>query len=120
MFFKSLLLAVVSAVVLVGTVKAANYTGIANLGFFDTTNCGCPPWNGPYAIAIPSNLVGDAVCCDATVTLSYSGETVDAVFSGTYSGGAGPEDIALSPLAFGAIAGWPEETALFPVVWYFD
>ncbi|KAJ7698330.1 hypothetical protein B0H17DRAFT_1050790 [Mycena rosella] len=111
---KSLLAAVSTAV----AVNAFN--GTANLGFYDTSNCGCPPWNGPFAVAVPSNTVGDAVCCDDSITISYLGQTTTAVFSGIYEAGAGTENVALSPSAFAALAGWPEDTSLSPVTWSFN
>lgn len=109
----------------------------ANLGFFGTTNCGCPPFNGPFAVAVPSALVGSAVCCNDAVTLSCTcvsphphaspltllpveGETVTAIFSGIYDDGAGTENVALSPTAFAALAGFPEDTSLSPVTWSFE
>ncbi|KAJ6483252.1 hypothetical protein C8R45DRAFT_1099531 [Mycena sanguinolenta] len=117
MFSSKPLLSVVAAALLVGTANA--FTGTANLGFYNATSCGCPPWNGPFAIAIPSALVGTQVCCNVGITLSYEGQTTDAVFSGYYDAG-GAEDVALSPEAFAALAGWPEETSLSPVTWSFD
>ncbi|KAK7008465.1 hypothetical protein R3P38DRAFT_2791380 [Favolaschia claudopus] len=93
----------------------------ANLGFYGTTSCSCPPWNGPYAVAIPRALAGTAeVCCNVGITISYLDQTVDAVFSGYYEDGAGTENIALSPAAFAALAGFPWETSLAPVNWSFD
>ncbi|KAJ7081199.1 hypothetical protein B0H15DRAFT_473021 [Mycena belliarum] len=114
MAFTKALLATISAAVAVSA-----FNGTANLGFFGTTNCGCPPWNGPYAAAIPSNTVGDAVCCNDVITITYLDQTTTAVFSGIYDAGAGTEDIALSSAAFAALAGHPEETSLSPVTWSF-
>ncbi|KAJ7430947.1 hypothetical protein B0H11DRAFT_2133433 [Mycena galericulata] len=119
MFATKSLLATIVAAVFVGTAKATNYTGTAHLGFYNTTVCTCPPWNGPYAVAIPSQLVGSAVCCNDEITFSYEGETTTAVFSGIYVAGEGTEDVALSPSAFAALAGWPQETSLSPVTWSF-
>ncbi|KAJ7905859.1 hypothetical protein B0H13DRAFT_1881130 [Mycena leptocephala] len=118
MFSTKSLFAAVSAALLVGTANAFN--GTANLGFYDTTDCGCPPFNGPYAVAIPRQLVGTESCCDVGITLSYLDQTVDAVFSGYYDAAAGTENIALSPAAFAALAGFPEETSLSPIIWSFD
>ncbi|KAJ7900889.1 hypothetical protein B0H13DRAFT_2336306 [Mycena leptocephala] len=101
MFSTKCLLAAVSAALLVGTANAFN--GTANLGFFETTSCPCPPWNGPYAVAVP-----------------HLDQTVDAVLSGYYDDGEGTENIALSPAAFAALASFPEETLLSPVTWSFD
>ncbi|KAK7045096.1 hypothetical protein R3P38DRAFT_3177327 [Favolaschia claudopus] len=103
---------------LVGATNAFN--GTANLGFYGTTSCSCPPWNGPYAVAIARALVGTEVCCNVGITVSYLDQTVDAVFSGYYEDGAGTENIALSPAAFAALAGFPWETSLAPVNWSFD
>ncbi|KAJ7124623.1 hypothetical protein C8R43DRAFT_958674 [Mycena crocata] len=118
MFFKTSLLSAVSSAMLIGA--AHGFNGTANLGFYGTTNCGCPPWNGPYAIAIPAELVGSAVCCNVGVTLTYLDKTVPAVFSGIYDAGAGTENVALSARAFADLAGWPEDTALAPVTWSFN
>ncbi|KAJ7096810.1 hypothetical protein C8R44DRAFT_889415 [Mycena epipterygia] len=118
MAFTKSLLAAVSTAIFFGTSNA--FTGTANLGFYGTTNCGCPPFNGPYAIAVPSALVGSAVCCNDAVTLSFEGETVTAIFSGIYDDGAGTENVALSPTAFAALAGFPEDTSLSPVTWSFE
>ncbi|KAJ6616353.1 hypothetical protein B0H10DRAFT_1400212 [Mycena sp. CBHHK59/15] len=118
MFSTKSLLATISAAMLIGTANAFN--GTANLGFYGTTNCGCPPWNGPYAVAVPSDLVGSAVCCNDAVTLSYLGKSIPAVFSGIYDAGAGSQNVALSPTAFAALAGFPEETSLSPVTWSFN
>ncbi|KAF8175984.1 hypothetical protein K438DRAFT_2044635 [Mycena galopus ATCC 62051] len=116
MFSTKPFLSAVAAAILVGT--AAAYNGTANLGFYNTVDCPCPAFNGPYAIAIPSALVGTEQCCDVEITLSYEGQTTTAVFSGTYDA-AGPEDIALSPEAFAALAGFPQETSLVGVTWSF-
>ncbi|KAF7343631.1 hypothetical protein MSAN_01983800 [Mycena sanguinolenta] len=118
MFSTKPLLSVVAAALLAGTVNA--YTGTAILGFYNTTSCGCPAFNGPYAVAIPRELVGTQSCCDVGITLSYGGETTDAVFSGYYEAGAGTENVALSPEAFAALAGFPDEVSLSPVTWSFD
>ncbi|KAJ7245919.1 hypothetical protein B0H12DRAFT_1127163 [Mycena haematopus] len=115
---KPLLSVVAAAALLVGTANAFNGTAI--LGFYDTTSCPCPPWNGPFAVAIPRGLVGTEVCCNVGITLSYEGQTTDAVFSGYYEAGAGTENVALSPAAFAALAGFPEETSLSGVTWSFD
>ncbi|KAF7366211.1 hypothetical protein MVEN_00498300 [Mycena venus] len=128
MFSTKSLLAAVAASVLIGTVnaQAVNYTGTANLGFYQSTACGCPPFNGPYAVAIPSNLVGDAVCCEDSVTFivaggpEHGGSTTTAIFSGIYDGGAGTENVALSPLPFAALAGFPEDTSVADVTWFFN
>ncbi|KAJ6474001.1 hypothetical protein C8R47DRAFT_1199562 [Mycena vitilis] len=118
MFSTKSFLATISVALFVGT--AAAFNGTANLGFYGTTSCPCPPWNGPYAVAIPSALIGSEVCCNVGISLTYLGQTVDAVFSGTYDEGEGTENIALSPAAFAALAGFPEETSLDGVAWSFD
>ncbi|KAJ7747114.1 hypothetical protein DFH07DRAFT_1037246 [Mycena maculata] len=120
MFSAKALLAAITVTVVIGSANAVNYTGTANLGFYGTTNCGCPPFNGPFAVAIPTQLVGDAVCCDDSVTITYEGETTTAVFSAIYDTGSGTENIALSALAFGALAGFPEDTSLSPATWFFN
>ncbi|KAJ7458551.1 hypothetical protein FB451DRAFT_1273420 [Mycena latifolia] len=114
MAFTKSLLAAVSAAVAVNA-----FSGTANLGFYETTNCPCPPWNGPFAVAIPSNTVGDKVCCNDQITFTYLDQTTTAVFSGTYDAGAGTEDVALSPAAFAALAGHPQDTSISPVTWSF-
>ncbi|KAJ7458539.1 hypothetical protein FB451DRAFT_1182727 [Mycena latifolia] len=114
MTFTKSLLAAVSAAVAVNA-----FTGTANLGFFGTTSCECPAFNGPFAIAIPSNTVGTKVCCNDQITLTFEGQTTTAVFSGTYDAGAGTQNVALSPAAFAALAGSPEDTSLSPVTWSF-
>ncbi|KAJ6620163.1 hypothetical protein B0H10DRAFT_1946229 [Mycena sp. CBHHK59/15] len=114
MFFKKALLTAVSTATGIGTAHAFN--GTATLGFYQVVNCFCPPWNGPYAVAIPSTLVGSATCCNDQITLTYLDQTVSAVFSGIYVAGEGTEDIALSPDVFGALAGHPWETALAPML----
>ncbi|KAJ7167979.1 hypothetical protein C8R46DRAFT_1094628 [Mycena filopes] len=111
---KSLLVAVSAAVL------AQAYNGTAILGFYGTTSCGCPPWNGPYAVAIPRDLVGTETCCNVGVTVTWLDSTIDAVFSGYYEDGAGTEGIALSAAAFAALGGFPDQTAHFPVTWSFD
>ncbi|KAJ7823725.1 hypothetical protein B0H14DRAFT_2689307 [Mycena olivaceomarginata] len=118
MFTSKALLSAVAAAIFVGTATAFN--GTATLGFYDTANCGCPPWNGPYAVAIPRELAGTEVCCNVGITLTYLDNTVDAVFSGYYDDATGTENIALSAAAFAALAGHPEETSLAPVAWSFD
>ncbi|KAJ7141785.1 hypothetical protein C8R43DRAFT_1200840 [Mycena crocata] len=117
MLFKTSLMSAVSAATLIGTAYAFN--GTANLGFIGTTNCGCPTFNGPYAAAVPAELVGSARCCNVAITVTYLDKTVEAVFSGIYDAGAGTENVALSPRAFADLAGFPEETALAPVTWSF-
>jgi hypothetical protein len=109
----------------------------ATLGFYDTANCGFPPWNGPYAVAIPRELAGTEVCCSVGITLTCKhsldptrsnnsikitdlDNTVDAVFSGYYDDAIRTDNIALSAAAFAALAGHPEETSLAPVAWSFD
>ncbi|KAJ7081194.1 hypothetical protein B0H15DRAFT_855351 [Mycena belliarum] len=114
MAFTKSLLATISAAVAVTA-----FNGTANLGFTGSTNCGCPPFNGPFAAAIPSNTVGDAVCCNDIITITFLDQTTTAVFSGIYDAGAGTENIALSPAAFDALAGNPEQTSLSPVTWSF-
>ncbi|KAJ6484292.1 hypothetical protein DFH09DRAFT_1211446 [Mycena vulgaris] len=118
MFSTKSLLAAVSAAMVLGTAHAFN--GTAHLGFYGTTNCGCPPWNGPYAVAIPSALVGDAVCCNDAITITYLDKITTAVFSGIYDAGADTQDVALSPTAFAALGGFPEETEHSPVSWSFN
>ncbi|KAJ7189653.1 hypothetical protein GGX14DRAFT_484551 [Mycena pura] len=113
MFFKRSLLALALIVAV-----ANAFNGTANLGFYDVNNCFCPPFNGPFAIAIPSTLARSATCCNDQITLSYLGQTTTAVFSGFYDAGEA-EDIALSPNAFAALASFPWETALTPVSWSF-
>ncbi|KAF8134087.1 hypothetical protein K438DRAFT_1883654 [Mycena galopus ATCC 62051] len=118
MFPSKPLLSVLATALLVGTANAFNGTG--NLGFYDTSSCSCPPWNGPFAVAIPRELAGAEVCCNVGVTLSYLDQSIDAVFSGYYDAGTGTEDVALSPAAFAALAGFPEKTSLAPFTWSFD
>ncbi|KAJ7065734.1 hypothetical protein C8F01DRAFT_1228962 [Mycena amicta] len=116
MFSKLTILAAMA----VSAASLANaYNGTAALGFYNVVNCACPPWNGPYAIAIPSSLIGDKTCCNDQVSLSYLDQTTTAVFSGYYDAGEGAQDVALSPLAFGALSGHPWETALENTVWEF-
>ncbi|KAF8129704.1 hypothetical protein K438DRAFT_1948478 [Mycena galopus ATCC 62051] len=120
MFSTKLVLSAVAAALLAGTANA--YNGTAHLGFYDASWEGCPPWNGPFAIAIPSALVGTEQACNVEITLSFGppgeAQTTTAVFSGIYDAG-GPEDVALSPDAFAALAGWPYETSLEGVTWSF-
>ncbi|KAJ6502800.1 hypothetical protein C8R47DRAFT_216311 [Mycena vitilis] len=110
MFSSKSLFAAVSAALLIGSANA--FTG--------TTNCGCPASNGPFAVSIPSALVGTHVCCDESITISFNGESVDAVFNGIFDGGAGTQNIQLSQVAFDAIEDNSGETSLSPVTWAFD
>ncbi|KAJ7034270.1 hypothetical protein C8F04DRAFT_1102106 [Mycena alexandri] len=113
---KSLLATISTATVFIGAANA--FSGTAHLGFYNATSCGCGPQNGPFAIAIPSALVGSNVCCNVQINLSFEGESTTAVFSGAYDAG-GAQDIALSPDAFAALAGFPEDVSLSPVTWSF-
>ncbi|KAJ7676998.1 hypothetical protein DFH06DRAFT_1466330 [Mycena polygramma] len=109
MFSSKSLFAAVSAALLIATV-----------GFVGTTNCGCPASNGPFAVSIPSALVGTHVCCDESITISFNGKSVDAVFNGIFDAGAGTQNIQLSQVAFDAIEDNSGETSLSPVTWAFD
>ncbi|KAJ7652474.1 hypothetical protein DFH06DRAFT_1331101 [Mycena polygramma] len=116
------LLAIVVAAVTVAAAplvveRATSFTGTANLGFYGVTSCNCPPWNGPFGVAIPSNDVGTKVCCNEQINISYEGQNTTAVFDAIYDDGAGTDNIALSPEAFAKLAGWPGETSLTPVTW---
>ncbi|KAJ6594980.1 hypothetical protein B0H10DRAFT_447999 [Mycena sp. CBHHK59/15] len=115
MFFNKALLA---TAMLIGAVSA--FTGTATLGFTGTTNCGCPATNGPFAVSIPSALVGTHVCCDDSITLSYNGKTTSAIFNGIYDAGAGTDNIELSSVAFAALEDNPTQTTLSPVTWVFN
>ncbi|KAJ7117047.1 hypothetical protein C8R44DRAFT_879567 [Mycena epipterygia] len=117
MSFSKSLLTTVCAAMLIGTANA--FTSTANLGFFGTTNCAFPAFSGPFAIAIPAELVGSAVCCSTQVTLTVNGETITAVFSSTYDASAGSQDIALSPSAFAALDRRPQDTSVAAVTWSF-
>lgn len=50
----------------------------------------------------------------------HGGSTTTAIFSGIYDGGAGTENVALSPLPFAALAGFPEDTSVADVTWFFN
>ncbi|KAJ7905861.1 hypothetical protein B0H13DRAFT_1881133 [Mycena leptocephala] len=117
MFSTKSLLAIVSTAMFIGTASA--FTGTANLGFSGTTVCACPPFNGPFAVAIPSADVGTKVCCNDQITITFNDKTTTAVFSGIYNAGAGTDNIALSPDAFAALGGAPEDISHSPVTWSF-
>ncbi|KAJ7445294.1 hypothetical protein FB451DRAFT_1293056 [Mycena latifolia] len=114
MFFSKSLLA---AAVLVGSASA--FTGTANLGFTGVTICGCAASNGPFAIAIPSALVGTHVCCNEAITLTYNGKTTTAIFSGIYNAGAGTQNVALTDSPFDVLRDNSTQTSLSPVTWAF-
>ncbi|KAJ7617608.1 hypothetical protein DFH06DRAFT_100557 [Mycena polygramma] len=118
MFFAKSLLAFVSAALLVGTASAL--TGTAHLGLTDgVTLCACGPQNGPFGVAIPSDLVGTHVCCNEQIAITGPSFNTTAVFTGTYDAGAGTQDIALSASAFSALDKNPGDTTLAGVSWVF-
>ncbi|KAJ7847384.1 hypothetical protein B0H13DRAFT_2362502 [Mycena leptocephala] len=117
MFFTKSLLAAVSTAMLIGS--AAAFTGTATVGFTGTTNCGCPASNGPFAVSIPSALVGTHICCNDVIT-SNNGKSVQAIFNGRYDAGAGTQNIQLSSVAFAAIEDNSSQTSLSPVTWAFN
>ncbi|KAK7045226.1 hypothetical protein R3P38DRAFT_2883114 [Favolaschia claudopus] len=120
MFFnKSLLTVIATAAAFVGSASA--FTGTATKGFTaETSNCGCPPFNGPLGISIPVELIGSHRCCQDSITISYNGKTVPAVFSGNYTGGAGTQNIELTDFAFGVLEDNDSQTTLSPVTWSFN
>ncbi|KAJ7249644.1 hypothetical protein C8J57DRAFT_1356355 [Mycena rebaudengoi] len=118
MFFNKSLLAAVPAAMLIGAANA--FTGTATLGFAGTTSCDCSPSNGPFAVAVPSALIGTARCCSATVTATHNGKSVTAILSAVYDAGAGTQNIALSDVAFAQIQDTAGQTTLSPVTWAFD
>ncbi|KAJ7931075.1 hypothetical protein B0H13DRAFT_1960226 [Mycena leptocephala] len=118
MFFTKSFLAAVSTAMLIGS--AAAFTGTATVGFAGTTNCGCPASNGPFAVSIPSALVGTHVCCNDAITIQYNGKSVQAIFNGRYDAGAGTQNIQLSSVAFAAIEDNSSQTSLSPVTWAFN
>ncbi|KAF7351697.1 hypothetical protein MSAN_01602700 [Mycena sanguinolenta] len=95
-------------------------SGTATLGFTGTTNCGCPPSNGPFAVSIPKELMNDRTCCQDTVTVEYKGKAVTAILSGVFDDGDGTENIEMSPMAFALIADNPTDTTVGPVTWSFN
>ncbi|KAJ7721435.1 hypothetical protein DFH07DRAFT_946882 [Mycena maculata] len=109
----------IAAAVLIGA-ASAQFTGTATIGFTGTTNCGCPATNGPFAVSIPAALVGSEVCCDVSITVSYNGKTISAVFNGIFDAGAGTENIQLSEEAFAVLEDNSGETSLSPVTWEFS
>ncbi|KAJ7454622.1 hypothetical protein B0H11DRAFT_2069227 [Mycena galericulata] len=115
MFFTKSFLA---TAMLIGAARA--FTGTAILGFTGTANCGCPASNGPFAVSIPADLVGTAVCCDDSITLTYNGRTTPAVFNGIYNDGAGTQNVELSSAAFAALEDNAGQTTLSPVTWAFN
>ncbi|KAJ7182330.1 hypothetical protein C8R43DRAFT_1100824 [Mycena crocata] len=118
MFFTTSLLAVVSTSLLLGGANA--FTGTATLGFGGTTTCGCAASNGPFAVSIPSALVGSHVCCNEAISLSYNGKSVTAIFSGIFDAGAGTQNVELSDVAFAALEDNAGQTVLSPVTWNFE
>ncbi|KAF7359767.1 hypothetical protein MVEN_00701500 [Mycena venus] len=118
MFFNKSLLAAISAAMFVGSVTA--FTGTASIGFVGTTNCGCPATNGPFAVSIPSALVGTHVCCQDSITVTYNGKSVTAIYNGIFDAGAGTQNIQLSQVAFAQIEDDSTETSVSPVTWAFN
>ncbi|KAJ6514076.1 hypothetical protein DFH09DRAFT_46476 [Mycena vulgaris] len=117
MFFNTSLLAAISAAVLIGSASA--FTGTATVGFTGTTNCGCPATNGPFAVSIPSALVGTHVCCSDSITITHNGKSTTAIFNGIFDTGAGTQNIQLSQTAFTAIEDSTTDTSL-SVTWAFN
>ncbi|CAK5266480.1 unnamed protein product [Mycena citricolor] len=122
MFTKTVVLAVTLASAFsVATAAAANpvYTGSAMLGFYQVTACDCPPWNGPFAAAMPIELTYGFVCCNDQITVTMGGVSTTAVFSGYFDGGEGTQNIALSPVAFTSISGTPQAVEMDDATWSF-
>ncbi|KAJ7702164.1 hypothetical protein B0H14DRAFT_3527309 [Mycena olivaceomarginata] len=118
MFSRKFLLSTVTVALLAGSATA--FTGTAQLGL-DTgvTSCNCPAFNGPFAIAVPRDLVTTQTCCNYQVNLSVNGQTTTAVFSGYYDAGAGTQNIALSASAFAALDSNADDTSIAGVTWSF-
>ncbi|KAJ7837098.1 hypothetical protein B0H13DRAFT_2105949 [Mycena leptocephala] len=105
-----------STTVFIGVVNA--FTGTANLGFFDTVFCETLLCPSTELVAIPPTLVGSAACC-TPVTLHYKNKTITALYTATYNGAGGPDNMALSPAAFAGLEDTPSDTSLSPVTWSF-
>ncbi|KAJ7906844.1 hypothetical protein B0H13DRAFT_2020137 [Mycena leptocephala] len=88
-------------------------------------------------VAIPPTLVGSAACC-TPVTLHCThpfylvghrrplklkfldkNKTITALYTATYNGAGGPDNMALSPAAFAGLEDIPSDTSLSPVTWSF-
>ncbi|KAF7325130.1 hypothetical protein MKEN_00556600 [Mycena kentingensis (nom. inval.)] len=122
MFSANLKAALFATLSAAAVVKA--YNGTATLGFFpDIQNCFCGPFNGPYAVAIPTDIAAaeGKICCNSQIKFEYGGKTTTAVFSGFYDSNPGNDlqDCALSPLPFAALAGHPWDVYLEGVTWEF-
>jgi hypothetical protein len=46
-------------------------------------------------------------------------KTITALYTATYNGAGGPENMALSPAAFAGLEDIPSDTSLSPVTWSF-
>ncbi|KAJ7842620.1 hypothetical protein B0H13DRAFT_2046556 [Mycena leptocephala] len=118
MFSKSLL-ALVSTVMCFRA-ASAQITGTATRGFNGTTNCGCPPFNGPFAISIPAGFLNARVCCQDTITVNYNGKSVQAILSGVYDAQAGTTNIELTDTPFSVLQDNANQQTISPVTWQFD
>ncbi|KAF7351691.1 hypothetical protein MSAN_01602100 [Mycena sanguinolenta] len=95
-------------------------SGTATLGFKGTTNCGCPPNNGPFAVSIPEEFMKKRECCQDTLTVEHRGKTVTVILNGVFDDGEGTQNIEMSPMAFAMIADNPTDTTIGPVTWSFN
>ncbi|KAF7300147.1 hypothetical protein MKEN_01338200 [Mycena kentingensis (nom. inval.)] len=114
MFSKSL---ITVAALLAGSAHAL--VGTAFPGFTGSTLCGCPPFNGPFAVTVPAAQVGTHQCCNEGFFITYHGKNLSVVFSGVYNDAVGSADVQLSQAAFDFLKDG-DETELSPVTWAFS